>query len=280
MLLYATSRKGEDLGFKSSSTKTQIKYPSLDIASSNSINELANTIKRDHDGLDVLINNAGANLDDQYSPEKVKTTLDTNYRGTLKVSDSESGDSTTASADASFLQMCQTFMPLLRSDGRIVNVSSTASSLKNYSDSIKARFRSSSMTLEDLENMMIEYQECANQGTEGQNGWPTQSYAVSKAAMNAMTAILARDNQGLIINSCCPGWVATDMGKMINSRPPKSPGRFARRPQIAGIADRSSSAEGARIPIRLGFGDIQNVTGRYFGNNSISGKGFGQVQEW
>ena len=171
-------------------------------------------------------------------------------------------------------------MPLLRSDGRIVNVSSTASSLSNYNDTIKARFRSSSMTLEDLENMMNEYQECASQGTEGQNGWPTQSYAVSKAAMNAMTAILARENQGLIINSCCPGWVATDMGKMINSRPPKTPGRFTRRTKISEIANRCSPAEGARIPIRLGFGDIQGVTGRYWGNNSISGKGFGQVQEW
>lgn len=93
------------------------------------------------------------------------------------------------------------------------------------------------MTLEDLENMMVEYQECANQGTEGQNGWPTQSYAVSKAAMNAMTAILARENQGLIINSCCPGWVATDMGKMINSRPPKNPGRFTHRIQIPQITN-------------------------------------------
>ena len=171
-------------------------------------------------------------------------------------------------------------MPLLRSGARIVNVSSIASSLRNYNDSIKARFRSPSMTLDDLENMMNEYQECSNQGTEGQNGWPTQAYAVSKAAMNAVTAILARENQGLTINSCCPGWVATDMGKMINSRPPKTPGRFKRRTQFPEIANRWSPAEGAKIPIRLGFGDIQGVTGRYWGNNSISGKGSGQVQEW
>ena len=80
------------------------------------------------------------------------------------------------------------------------------------------------MTLDDLEKMMAEYQQCADNGTERQNGWPSQSYAVSKAAMNAMTATLARDNPGLVINSCCPGWVATDMGKMINSTPPKHPG--------------------------------------------------------
>ena len=126
------------------------------------------------------------------------------------------------------LQMCQTFLPLLRPKGRIVNVSSTASSLKNYSESIKARFRSPNMTLSDLEIMVDEFQECANQGTEYQNGWPNQAYAVSKAAINAMTATLARDNQGLIINSCCPGWVATDMGKMMSSTPPKDPGMLER----------------------------------------------------
>ena len=86
MLIYATSRKGEDLGFKPSSSKTHIKYPKLDIANSSSIDELAKTIKKDHDGLDVLINNAGVNNDDKYSPGNVKITLDTNYRGTLHVS--------------------------------------------------------------------------------------------------------------------------------------------------------------------------------------------------
>lgn len=28
--------------------------------------------------------------------------------------------------------------------------------------------------------------------------------------MNALTAVLARENPGLIINACCPGWVSTD----------------------------------------------------------------------
>ena len=122
--------------------------------------------------------------------------------------------------------MCQTFVPLLRVNGRIVNVSSTGSSLSNYSDLIKTRFRSPKMTLDDLEGMVNEFEESAKRGTERQDGWPRQSYAVSKAAMNAMTAVLARDKQGLIINSCCPGWVATDMGKMMSSTPPKTPGTF------------------------------------------------------
>ena len=84
-VLYAASRKGVDLGIKTSST-IQIKYPKLDISDLDSIQNLVDVVKSEHNGLDVLINNAGVNLDDNYSPENVKITLDTNYRGTLHVS--------------------------------------------------------------------------------------------------------------------------------------------------------------------------------------------------
>ena len=86
LVLYATSRKGVDLGIKSSSSNTQVKYPKLDIADQSSIQRLADLIKKEHNGCDVLINNAGINLDDDYSAENAKKTLNTNYRGTLHVS--------------------------------------------------------------------------------------------------------------------------------------------------------------------------------------------------
>ncbi|MCJ1410277.1 hypothetical protein MMC19_004362 [Ptychographa xylographoides] len=242
-ILYATSRAGANLGIKTppDSHTTEIKYPKLDITDRASIENLAETIRREHGGCDVLINNAGVNLDDEYSSANVRKTLDTNYRGTL--------------------HMCQTFFPLLKKDGRIVNVSSTASGLSQYSESLQERFRDSKMTLQDLEALMQEYQQCVDQGTEQENGWPRMAYKVSKSAQNAFTAVLARENPGLIVNACCPGWVATDMGAMVG-RPPKTP------------------EEGARIPYRLAFKDIDGVTGRYWGNDSISGRGEGKVQTW
>ncbi|KAI9818853.1 MAG: hypothetical protein M1827_007674 [Pycnora praestabilis] len=244
IIIYAASRKGLDLGIKTSSQQTKIEYPKLDITDQGSIQTLADSIQKNHSGLQVLINNAGVNLDDDYSPENVKRTLDTNYRGTLK--------------------MCQTFIPLLEKDGRIVNVSSVGSSLNPYSNSVQERFRSPKMTLQDLENMAQEYQHCANEGVENKFGWggPGKAYSVSKACINAFTAVLARENHGLIINACCPGWVSTDMGKMVGSRPPKS------------------TADGAKIPIHLGFKDIGGVSGRYWANPSISDTGDGQVMTW
>jgi NAD(P)-dependent dehydrogenase (short-subunit alcohol dehydrogenase family) len=76
-------------------------------------------------------------------------------------------------------RMCQAFIPLLRRSGhgRIVNVSSEAGSLAAM-------------------------------------GGGTPAYSTSKVALNALTRMLADELRGerILVNSVCPGWVATDMG--------------------------------------------------------------------
>ena len=76
-------------------------------------------------------------------------------------------------------RMCQAFLPLLRKSRapRIVNVSSESGSLESM-------------------------------------GAGPPAYQVTKAALNAFTRTLAGElrGAGILINSVCPGWVATDMG--------------------------------------------------------------------
>jgi NAD(P)-dependent dehydrogenase (short-subunit alcohol dehydrogenase family) len=76
-------------------------------------------------------------------------------------------------------RVCQAFLPLLRKSraGRIVNVSSESGSLAEM-------------------------------------GAGPPAYQVTKAALNALTRTLAGELRGthILVNSVCPGWVATDMG--------------------------------------------------------------------
>jgi NAD(P)-dependent dehydrogenase (short-subunit alcohol dehydrogenase family) len=76
-------------------------------------------------------------------------------------------------------RVTQAVLPLLRASpaGRIVNVSSGAGALTNM-------------------------------------GGGTPAYRTSKAALNALTRVLAADlrGDGILVNAVCPGWVATDMG--------------------------------------------------------------------
>jgi NAD(P)-dependent dehydrogenase (short-subunit alcohol dehydrogenase family) len=45
-------------------------------------------------------------------------------------------------------------------------------------------------------------------------GGGTPAYSVSKAALNALTCVLADElrSDGVLVNAVCPGWTVSDMG--------------------------------------------------------------------
>jgi len=240
LVVYAASRSGEDVGVASKGD-CQVKPIKLDISNEGSIKECLSKI----DSLDVLINNAGAqSIGQKQTNEVYMNVLNVNYRGTLR--------------------MCEEALPKLKKGGRIVNMSSVACKLDQYSNQIQERFRRAftDLTLQQLDELVVEYETAFKNGTEKKSGWPVEKpYCISKAAVNAFTAILARQNPDYLINCCCPGWVNTDMGSLIG-KPQKTP------------------EQGAKIPVKLALDDIGSTSGQYWENKSVSDTGSGHVSSW
>lgn len=248
LILYATSRKGEDLSI-TPKHDNEIYYEKLDIKDKESIlNFLRTALKKDPQSraIDILINNAGTNLNQQPSIENITKTIDTNFRATRN--------------------MCEYFLRhgnmATNPGARIVNVSSIASEqVSRYSNELQAAFHAADLTLDGIDQLASEYLRAVESKTLSQSGWShADSYSVSKVCMNAMTQVLARENPELLINCCCPGWVDSDMGNQVGS-PPKS------------------LEDGAKIPVRLAVGDVKD-SGKYWSNPSISGTGDGRICEW
>jgi len=261
LIIYATSRAGTDLDIKPSHSN-EIRYSKLDVGDKASISSfLQNTVK-DSAPINVLINNAGINNNNHETPDLASQAIDVNYRGTR--------------------DMCQMFLEdgkMSSNPGsRIVNVSSTACQLSNYDSSVQEWFRAVK-SVADVDTLAEKYESAVHKGGNAQadGGWGggSRSYQVSKALINALTVVLAQQNTDVLINCCCPGWVNTEMGHQVG-RPPKT------------------LEEGARIPVRLAIGDLgpdgdqgshlgkdtERVSGKYFGNDGVSDRGWGKIRAW
>ena len=85
---------------------------------------------------------------------------------------------------------------------------------------------------------MEDFKSAVDAGKEKEQGWPSAAYAVSKAGTIGMTRALAKEEKEAdgtrLINSCCPGWVVTDMTK---SRGTKNPDQGAKTPVMLALED-------------------------------------------
>lgn len=164
-----------------------------------------------------------------FDVDVVKETLATNYHGSMHAT--------------------QHFLPLLRSDGRLVNVCSMSGKLSSYSNSVRAAFlkAASGTDVAAATSLMDAFTNAVAEGKEKEAGFPSAAYAVSKAGEIAMTKIIAMQEKNSggqrLINACCPGYVNTDMTK----------GRGTK-----------SVDEGARTPVLLALGDIKGKTGGFW----------------
>lgn len=177
-------------------------FHQLDINDLASIRALRDFLKEKYGGLDVLINNAGIAFkvaDTTPFSSQAEITIKTNYFGTRDVSNE--------------------LLPLIKANGRVVNVSSmvSPSALGKCSPELQERFRSNTITEDELTKLMEKFVEDTKNGVHQEKGWPSTAYGVSKIGVTVLSRIQARQlketrkGEGIILNACCPGWVRTDM---------------------------------------------------------------------
>ncbi|HET6558894.1 MAG TPA: SDR family NAD(P)-dependent oxidoreductase [Prolixibacteraceae bacterium] len=142
----------------------------MDVDRFESVKEAARILSDRNLSLDVIINNAGILLREdrsllEHDDELLKNTINTNCYGPIRV--------------------IHAFLPLMRSPGRIINLSSEGGSMSNPV-----------------------------------GGW-SPAYCISKTMLNAITRHLAYElsARNIAVNAVCPGWVKTDMGGRHATRP-------------------------------------------------------------
>ncbi|XP_005345234.1 carbonyl reductase [NADPH] 1-like [Microtus ochrogaster] len=194
------------------------RFHQLDIDDLQSIRALRDFLLKEYGGLDILVNNAGIafkNADPTPFHIQAEVTLKTNFFGTQDV--------------------CTELLPLMKPGGRVVNVSSMLSlrALKNCSPELQQKFRSDTITEEELVGLMNKFVEDTKRGVHEKEGWPNSAYGVSKIGVTVLSRIHARKlseqrkGDKILLNACCPGWVRTDMA---GPEAPKSPEEGAETP--------------------------------------------------
>ena len=127
-----------------------------------------------------------------------------------------------------------------------MNVASVSGKLSSYSDDVKQRFLDSK-TEEDVTSIMKDFLSAVEAGREKEAGFPSAAYAVSKAGLIGGTRALAftekEKGNSVLINSCCPGYVKTDMTR----------GGGVKTPD-----------EGAQTPVMLAIEELNGETGLFW----------------
>lgn len=182
-----------------------IVYHQCDIESEESVEGLRSWAEAKYGGVDLLVNNAGfafqGKSEDVPFSEQASTTVGINYFGTLRLTNA--------------------LIPLLRPHARVVNVASMSGmgALYGLDDEKLVRVRDPAMTEEQISAFMTEFIDAAAKGGVKSQGWPENSYGMSKLGVYAMTRLHAQHPHVVFhdvsVNSCCPGWCMSEMSATI-----------------------------------------------------------------
>lgn len=177
-------------------------FVNMDVTNQDSIFKTRDLILKKYKGLDILINNAAVFHEPDTSPagfsKQVESTLAVNYWGLKSV--------------------VQTFLPHLNPHARIVNMTSNLGNVKNIggdfpgAKELRRKF-SSYLDEDELDKLMIKFEDDVKLGIWREEGWPPCAYTISKIAVNAYTRILQQQldseavnkNPDLVVNAVYAG---------------------------------------------------------------------------
>ncbi len=211
----------------------------VDVASNESVERAAREVRDacGSDGLYGIVNNAGVGI----GSSDLRGVLNVNTRGVQRV--------------------CNAFIPLLADGGRIVNVTSAAGPnfVSTCSHEQQVFFTRPDVTWSEIDAMMEECSAIAGdaEAFSSRGLGDGSPYGLSKACANAYTLHLARENPQFVINSCTPGFIATDLTRQYEEA-------SGRRPEELGM---KSPREGANSAIFLLFGEPEG-SGHYYGSDA------------
>jgi NAD(P)-dependent dehydrogenase (short-subunit alcohol dehydrogenase family) len=167
-------------------TGGRLKNVELDVTSDESVAVATQKLRDGAITLDALVNNAGIYGAATRGPDGIARTFETNFFGPLRVT--------------------RGLLPLMRDGSTVTNVTSGLGALEELDAGPRRLLADPALTTDALVDAVREL-------VRSKQGWGTDAYGASKAALNALTRTLARELAPRIrVNATCPGWVRTDMG--------------------------------------------------------------------
>ena len=156
-------------------------------------------------------------------------------------------------------RVCEAFIPLLEASGRIVNVTSAAGpNFVEVADEMTRKMLNDPVVQWDAVEEYISRCISESKDSASTTSGLGNAYGLSKACANALTLILARQNPGLTINACTPGFIETDMTRPFAESQGKSASEMGMK----------TPEQGSSASIFLMMGEVPG-SGMYFGSDCL-----------